>query len=690
MDYRRTSLLVFVCLLALLDINQPVCFTVNKYPNITPKELEIIERINGTNIYSYDLKLEEIAKNHYAYRSGGSLGANETANWIKEQFESFGLETRLESFNFTTWDILSQPTLVIDVDGNVNTTNDQTAIRSFQPEHFSWPTPENGVFSDLVILPLPEAGTYYAVGRKPYDAIIWNSINTTDKILLIGKEVRWAASTWTVFRNKLKTQPPLAVIFTWWYDWMKFTPPTLSSTGGRPAGAYSPFYWDLNITVGCITYEDGLYIRGLEEGMNVSARVSVNAVIGYRPHYNVIGKLEGYMNPNKYIIISSHYDTVTCCGFCDNGAGTAGVIELARVFSETAKEGIYTPEQTLLFITFASEELGLIGSIHYVKQHEAEMKNIVAVINLDSIGSDVLEVSQTLKDGEIDLDELVLKAASDLNVKANLTSFGGSDQLSFQYPKEANKLYKYTFWYGLDAEIDDATPVVSSTGLFSSPLFPNEKWHTGAPGWIHTQWDNSGTPNWVEIDDLNAHVQVAALSILRLLAPRAALLLPQSTIAVIVIFSALAIFAYLQRSRTRIFFTWIYRQIYNIASFMDFKSLVYVTILAALLLFTFSLASMHFEQLEIADDNGFPAMVTAVTCGVPLKMGAIMQAERVTPPMDDPTHYEHFVMYTGGGTLIFWEGIILDVILYIVLAFVITYLILKVTHELSLRQFEKT
>jgi hypothetical protein len=686
MNYRKTSLLVFVCLLALLlNISQPVYFTVNKYQNITPKELEIISRINGTNIYNYDLKLEEIAKNHHAYRSGGSLGANETANWIKEQFESFGLETHLESFNFTTWDILSQPTLVIDIDGNMNTTDDQTTIKSFQPEHFSWPTPENGVFSDLVILPLPEAGTFYALGKRPYDAIVWNSINTTGKILLIGKEVRWATSTWNVFRNKLKTQPPLAVIFTWWYDWMNFTPPTLSSTGGRPAGAYGPFYWDLNITVGCITYEDGLYIRGIEESMNVSALVSVNAVIKCGPHYNVIGKLEGCINPDRYIIISSHYDTVTCCGFCDNGAGTAGVIELARVFSEAAKEGIYKPEQTLLFITFASEELGLVGSIHYVKQHEAEMKNIVAVINLDSIGSDILEVSETLKAGEIDLDELVLKAASDLNVKANLTSFGGSDQLSFQYPKEANKLYKYTFWYGLDAEIDDATPVISSTGLFSSPLFPNEKWYNSAPGWIHTQWDNSSTPNWVEIDDVEAHVRVAALSILRLLAPRVALLLPQFTIAAVVIFSALAIFAYFQQSRTRIFFTWIHRQMCNIASFMDLRNLVYVTILAALFLFTFSLASMHFEKVEIADDYGFPAMVTAVTWGVPLKMGAIMQAERTTPQMDDPTHYEPIVMYTSGGTLIFWEGVILDVILYMVLAFVITYLILKVKHELSLR-----
>jgi len=314
------------------------------------------------------------------------------------------LESHLESFNFTTWDILSQPTLIIDIDGNANTTDDRTAIESFYPEHFSWPTSENGVFSDLVILPLPEARTYFDLGTRPYDATVWNSINTTGKVLLIGKEVRWVASTWNVFRGKLKTQPPLAVIFTWWYDWMNFTPQTLSSTGGRPASVYGPIYWDLNITVGCVNYDDGLRIRNQEKNMNVSALVTINAAIGTGPHYNVIGKLEGYKNPDKYVIISSHYDTVMCHGFCDNGAGTAGVLELARVFSEAARDGTYTPEQTLLFITFASEELGLVGSIHYVKQHKAEMTNITAVINLDCIGSDILEVSQTLKNGQVDLD----------------------------------------------------------------------------------------------------------------------------------------------------------------------------------------------------------------------------------------------------------------------------------------------
>jgi len=84
MNYKKTAFLAFICLIALLlVINQPTYSIVNKSPNITSKESEILARINGTNIYNYDLKLEEIAKNHLAYRSVGSAGANETADWIK-------------------------------------------------------------------------------------------------------------------------------------------------------------------------------------------------------------------------------------------------------------------------------------------------------------------------------------------------------------------------------------------------------------------------------------------------------------------------------------------------------------------------------------------------------------------------------------------------------------------------------
>jgi len=516
MIYRKTASLALVCMLLSLAFDMTLR-PVQSRGELASQESQVIALVNGTNAYDYALKLEEIALNHsvskYSFRVGGSVGAFETAKWVKAQFESSGLEAYMESFEFTNWSLLSKPELVIDHDGN------QFAIESFQSAHYSWPTSQSGVFADLVVLPLPEADNHNEVGRHSIDTTLWNAIDTAGKIVLIGREVRWSGSWEQTFESKLTAQPPVAVIYTWWYDWMSFTPPVFGSGGGRPLSVLGAYYWNLEIPVGWVDYEDGLLIRDREHELDVSARFSINSVIGFGSHYNVVGRLEGSVDPEKFIVVSGHYDTVMTNGFCDNAAGTAGVIELARVFSEAFENGLYAPNCTILFVAFSSEELGLVGSINYVRQHEAKMEDIIAVVNVDCIGNDKLAISET-PDDDLNLDELVLEAARDLHVSARLISPGGSDQEAFRNPAGSNLFYMR---WGLDANISDAVPVKSSTMISSSPILYSDKWSQEKPGWIHTSYDNSTstqTLGWVEPDDLQDHIQVAALTVM-LISPKA-------------------------------------------------------------------------------------------------------------------------------------------------------------------------
>jgi parallel beta-helix repeat protein len=481
-------------------------------------EQQVVALVNGQRAYDYDLELEKIALKHYEFRSGGSPGAQEAACWIKERFESFGLQTWLEPFEFTTWNLSSRPSLVIDDDGNPNTTVDQVIMQTFLPTHLSWPTPAEGVFADLVVLPLPEAANESEIGLRPINATAW-AVDTTGKIVLTGKEVRWTYKWLSVFNDKLVTEPPAAVIFTCWYDWMAFTPPILYSFEGK-------VYWNEEVPVGDVDYNEGLWIRNRENTKNVSAYVSINSTIGVGTHYNVVGKIAGYKNPGKCIIISSHYDTVTCCGFCDNGAGTAGVIELAKVLSDAARRGFYKPKYTLLFVTFTSEEFYLVGSANYVREHKSEMPNIVAVINLDCIGSDEFYVTDTNPVGEFDLDQTVSDAARDLGITATLEPPTASDHETFRNPQWVNNRIQ-SYW-DFDANISDATPVESSTMLESWPLFYSDKWDMGTPGWIHTSYDNStstATLNWVEVEDLENHIKIAALTAVRV-SPNTCIIVP--------------------------------------------------------------------------------------------------------------------------------------------------------------------
>jgi hypothetical protein len=147
-------------------------------------EQQVVSSVNGSRAYDYDLELENIAYSHPDFRSSGSSGAFEAANWIKGKLESFGLQSWLEPFQFTNWTLLDNASLVIDEDGNSNTVGDQTSIDSFQCEHLSWPTPIDGVFADLVVLPLPVLSDRSQIGTIPINMTLWDSINTTGKIVL--------------------------------------------------------------------------------------------------------------------------------------------------------------------------------------------------------------------------------------------------------------------------------------------------------------------------------------------------------------------------------------------------------------------------------------------------------------------------------------------------------------------------
>jgi hypothetical protein len=125
----------------------------------------------------------------------------------------------------------------------------------------------------------------------------------------------------------------------------------------------------------------------------VRATVDVDRII--KTVHNVAGYLPG--ETDEYVIIGAHFDhlglgeqfsmspslagTTVHPGADDNASGTAGVIELARWFAGRPKD-----KRGILFLTFAGEELGLLGSSFYVSHPVFPLDKAVAMINMDMIG----------------------------------------------------------------------------------------------------------------------------------------------------------------------------------------------------------------------------------------------------------------------------------------------------------------
>jgi len=84
-------------------------------------------------------------------------------------------------------------------------------------------------------------------------------------------------------------------------------------------------------------------------------------------------------------------------GADDNGSGTVGVVELAKAFAANGAR----PKRSILFVVFASEERGLLGSYWMAAHPLRPLATTRAMINFDMIGRDEAPSKQT--DGLIDI-----------------------------------------------------------------------------------------------------------------------------------------------------------------------------------------------------------------------------------------------------------------------------------------------
>src|SRR5580658_1656098 len=136
--------------------------------------------------------------------------------------------------------------------------------------------------------------------------------------------------------------------------------------------------------------------------------------------YNVIAVLPGKTMPETQVLISAHYDTVNlgtprpggaaagpgseappaaigerpaqsnpeanaelpAPGACDDGSGIGAVMELARIMSQ------YEFDKTMVFVAFAGEEMGLVGSTLEAAKAKEDKLQIEAVLNNDIIGTE--------------------------------------------------------------------------------------------------------------------------------------------------------------------------------------------------------------------------------------------------------------------------------------------------------------
>jgi hypothetical protein len=103
---------------------------------------------------------------------------------------------------------------------------------------------------------------------------------------------------------------------------------------------------------------------------------------------NILGVFRGNQKPDSFIVFTAHYDHIGSLGrksifpgANDNASGVAMLISLMKHYSE------HPPAYSILFLSPSAEELGLLGSLHFVMHSPIDLGRIRFLINLDLAGT---------------------------------------------------------------------------------------------------------------------------------------------------------------------------------------------------------------------------------------------------------------------------------------------------------------
>jgi hypothetical protein len=201
--------------------------------------------------------------------------------------------------------------------------------------------------------------------------------------------------------------------------------------------------WDLDRTAAVIDRDLIPRSRSLPQStVDYTQRLSLNR----RTVRNVVGILRGAddTRAREAIVLGAHYDHVGLGGRFsaspertgeihngadDNASGIASLIEIAR--AATADRARFP--RSLVFVAFAGEERGLLGSLQYTMAPAIPLDNTIAMINFDMVGRSrgKVEVGGLNSAPSLEADVQAAAKVAGLDARRGGPGAGRSDDSSF-------------------------------------------------------------------------------------------------------------------------------------------------------------------------------------------------------------------------------------------------------------------
>lgn len=140
-----------------------------------------------------------------------------------------------------------------------------------------------------------------------------------------------------------------------------------------------------NVSQSCEIEIDRHQFNAIPENIEVNIQ---NRFVSEFESRNIGCKINGSSSSDSMIVFTAHYDHLGgigkktfFAGANDNASGVSMVLNLIRFYKE------HPPKYTTVFVFFAGEEAGLLGSKFFVEHAPFDLRKIKFLINLDLLGT---------------------------------------------------------------------------------------------------------------------------------------------------------------------------------------------------------------------------------------------------------------------------------------------------------------
>jgi Zn-dependent M28 family amino/carboxypeptidase len=313
------------------------------------------EAVSPAGIMEHERRLQSIAQQNGGNRAAGTLGYDASAEYVARTLRKAGYRVTVQEFEMPEFAAIQTASL----ERTVPEAREYTEGADFVPMEHSG---DGEVVGE--VFPVNAAEGSSSSGCEAGD---FEGFREGGVALLRRGECTFEQKA----RNAEAAGASAALIF----DDAPSGPRAFAGTLGGPGTGIPVF--GTSFAVG-----DELLRKARDGGARV--RVTVRTAAGSRTTSNVIAEMPGGGAENT-VMVGAHLDSVVeGPGINDNGSGSATILEIAETL---AKQNIRARNK-VRFAFWGAEEIGLVGSRHYVDGLEgAELDAISVYLNFDMVGS---------------------------------------------------------------------------------------------------------------------------------------------------------------------------------------------------------------------------------------------------------------------------------------------------------------